>query len=271
MFKGAANMDIIGEDAPPPGSTDVEGWRRAISAGRLRTFRLESLVAVFQDLDPTTDKEVRHAITKHLSDAVIGLLRKAVGPNHPNNGEDIIYRVHSDVFESLLKPASADGKALRVAFAARVNFRVKDAIALEYQHSRIPLTVPTEKREGENKKLQHEIAESLPPMMQRNSSTVREIVNSADGEGVADGNSNRDLSLLNGVRDLDEQIDVNRLLAKVPDHRKRLAFHLYMEDVPYKSKKGNSIAKALGVSDRTVQEWIKEVKEILRQETGEKS
>lgn len=130
-----------------PKSTDLEGWRQAISQGSLPTFRLEDLVAALQDLGPLTDPHVRNPLAKHLSNAMTGLLRRLVGPNHPNQGDDIIYRVHGQLFEALVKPGSADGKGLRQAFTARVSFRVKDAIALEYQHSRISVVQRTWKPE----------------------------------------------------------------------------------------------------------------------------
>ncbi len=63
-----------------------------------------------------------------------------VGHNHPNQGEDIIHRAHSNLFEALVDPNSKDGTGLRVAFASRVRFRAKDALAVEYRHSRIPVT-----------------------------------------------------------------------------------------------------------------------------------
>jgi hypothetical protein len=120
-----------------PKSTDLEGWRAAISQASLSTFRLEDIVAAIQDLGPLVDSNVRNPLAKHLSDAMTKLLRKLVRTHHPNRGDDIIYRVHGQLFEALLKPNSADGKGLRQAFTARVSFRVKDAIAAEYQHSRI--------------------------------------------------------------------------------------------------------------------------------------
>src|SRR5271165_3401672 len=123
------------QQAPEP--TDLEGWRQAIRQGLLPTFRLEALVAAIQDLGPLADSKVRNPLAKQLSDAMSRLLRRLVGMNHPNRGEDIIYRVHGELFEALLKPNSADGKALREAFTFRVSFRIKDAIATEHQHSRI--------------------------------------------------------------------------------------------------------------------------------------
>ena len=55
-------------------------------------------------------------------------------------------------------------------------------------------------------------------------------------------------ALLDGVRATDQQIDTDRFLAEnIKDDQKRLAFRLYMDDVPFKSKKHHSIAKALGI------------------------
>ena len=87
------------------------------------------------------DRLLAYREEKHLSDAITRLLRRLIGVNHPNRGDDIIYRVHGQIFEQLLKPNSADGKALREAFTARVTFRIKDALVAEHRYSRIPVQV----------------------------------------------------------------------------------------------------------------------------------
>jgi hypothetical protein len=52
------------QQAPDP--NDLEAWRRAITQGRLSTFRLEAIVAALQDLGPLAGKVVRNALAKHL-------------------------------------------------------------------------------------------------------------------------------------------------------------------------------------------------------------
>lgn len=89
-------------------------------------FRLESVVAAFQDLNGH-DVEVLNALAKHLSDSLLRILRKYVGSHHPNKGKDIILRAHGVIFEALLRPESADGRNLREAFVPRVLFRLKGA------------------------------------------------------------------------------------------------------------------------------------------------
>jgi hypothetical protein len=59
--------------------------------------------------------------------------------------------------------------------------------------------------------------------------------------------------------------EVEIILSKIEDRRKRLAFWLYSEDVPYESKKGASIGAALGISEKTAREWVDEVKTQLKQ------
>jgi hypothetical protein len=242
---------------PPPASTDLEGWRAAICRGLLPGFRFEAIVAVLQDLGPNADAAVRNALAKHLSIAMARLLRKRVGLNHPNSGDDIIYRVSSQLFDALLDPQSADGRALREAFSARVTFRIKDAIVKERRHSRVPvevkITTPVKARKVE------EIVRTAP------ATAVADAANDTDqSDHAPPSNSNRDLSLLNGMRDLDQSIDIARLLAVVDDDRKRLAFYLHMDGVPFGSSRGFSIAQALGVSSRTAREWVKEVQTLLQ-------
>lgn len=54
------------------------------------------------------------------------------------------------------------------------------------------------------------------------------------------------------------------LLRNIPDARKRLAFQLHMDGVPYTSAKGASISRALDVSAKTVAVWIDEVQTQLK-------
>jgi hypothetical protein len=56
---------------------------------------------------------------------------------------------------------------------------------------------------------------------------------------------------------------VENILDQVTDDRKRLAFRLFMDGVPFKSKKTECIADALGISEKTAREWVKEVRELL--------
>jgi hypothetical protein len=257
-------MDATPGEKPPPESTDLEGWRQAIAKSHLPAFRLEALVAALQDLGPTTDAKVRNALAKHLSDSMIKMLRKHVGFNHRNQGEDIIYRVHEEMFEALLEPHSADGKALRAAFGPRVLFRVKDAISVENRHGRIPVEGKVKVARKGLKPGDDTFTEIIRTTGPGKPPEPANDMNLSDGEDAGPNTANRDLSLLDGVRDLDEQIDVARLLALVTDDRKRLAFYLHMDRVPYKSKKWNSIAKAINKSSETAKDWVEEVQELLK-------
>ena len=73
----------------------------------------------------------------------------------------------------------------------------------------------------------------------------------------------------NGLNDLDEEIDVKRILGTISDGRKRLAFHLFMNGAscrkPYESM-SNPLRKALNISERTAREWVKEVRLVLVKE-----
>lgn len=280
-------MKRIPAGESPPASTDIEGWRRAIAEGALADFRLEALVAALQDLGPHTDANVKRALLKQLNDAMLRMLRSFVGFNHPNQGEDIIYRVHHQLFDALLRPASADGRALRAGFANIVSFRVKDAIAVEYRHSRIPtrpdvkdteddepddelpvaandLIPPPARPDGAGDRIRESDAEASTPEDVPDLGEQGDPADVSDGEDAPGRDSSRDMTLLDGVRHLDEQLDVVSVLRDVSDHRKRLAFYLHMQGVPFGSTKGNSIAKALGKSKKTVTEWVEEVRAQLK-------
>ncbi|HEX3880488.1 MAG TPA: hypothetical protein VHW24_26080 [Bryobacteraceae bacterium] len=254
----------IGEDSPPD-SNDLEGWRQAIVDKRLGTLRLESIAAAFQDL-AARDTMVRNGLAKHLSDAILRILRGRVGVNHPNRGEDIIFRIHGAVFMALLQPASADGQGLREAFVPRVLFRMKDAIAKEERERRIPDEVaPKHKRKAEKSKTSADAGEVELVALAEYKDDTEETEGAEDGQFVPQ--RLRHASPFDGVRDANEQIDVDRILERVPDPRKRLAFWLFMNDVPYESKRKDvtSIARALGVSDKTAREWVEEVRHFLEE------
>jgi hypothetical protein len=280
-------MKKVPAGEPSPASTDIEGWRRAIAEGAHIGFRLEALVAALQDLGPQADGNVKRALVKQLNDAMLRMLRSFVGFNHPNQGEDVIYRVHHQLFDALLRPKSADGHALRAGFANIVSYRVKDAIAMEYRHSRIPIRPGV--KDSDDDELDDELpvaandrtpppalpdgAEDRARELGADKSTLDDApdlgeqgdpADVSDGEDAPGWDSNRNMTLLDGVRNVDEQLDVVRILSDVTDHRKRLAFYLHMQGVPFGSTKGNSIAKALGKSKKTVTDWVEEVRAQLK-------
>jgi hypothetical protein len=244
-------MDQRPRHQQAPNPTDLEGWQQAISQGLLAKFRLEAIVAAIQDLGPLADSKVLNPLIKHLSDAMTKLLRKLVHTSHPNRGEDIIYRVQSQLFEALLRPKSADGKALRQAFTPRVSFRIKDALAAEYQHSHIPVDRKIH-QSSEGRKIE-EIVKTTPDHEHGEPANDSDLKENPLPQG-----SDSDLTILG------QQIDIENFLKAVPDPRKRLAFHLHMDDIPYGSRRGHSIARALGVSAKTAKEWVEEVQEILQ-------
>lgn len=249
-------MDTGTSEDCSPKSNDLDGWRQAIADNRLRSFRLEEIAAAFQDLGPR-DKEVQRALAKYLSDSILRTLRGLVGFNHPNNGEDIIFRAYHKIFVALLRPASADGKNLRKAFMARVLFRMKDAIAEEGRERRAPdETTATELEDCQN-------AEETTLIDTLHAVGAEEAETTDDDELVSD--KLRKPPSLDGVRDTHEQLEVKRILERIADPRKRLAFCLYMHDFPYHSKKRgvHTIAQALNISDRTARDWVEEVRQIL--------
>ena len=92
-----------------PGA-DIDTWRRVIAEDGLSRLRMEDIVAALQGFDPKADPRVVNALMKHVADVLTRYLRKRVGRNHPNDGEDIIDRAHAEIIEAVLRPDSADGK-----------------------------------------------------------------------------------------------------------------------------------------------------------------
>ncbi|MDK4732022.1 hypothetical protein [Rhizobium sp. CNPSo 3490] len=280
-------MNVRGAPSPSPGNLDF--WREAIAKDRLGEFKLEVLVAALQDLGPETNRRVREPLAFRISNALMRMLRNRVGFNHPNQGCDIIDRVHTELLTALFDPASADGKALRTAFSARVSFRIKDAIATEFKHSRIPTDELAWKAADAD--TQSEIAlEEQAKTEQLGRPTDSDVEQHEDGHELGGSNESiradcrsaeacdndgedmdfnaetiGDADLFAGVKELDETIDNERILLAVADLRKRLAFRLHMNRIPIHSNSGPSIAKALGVDRKTVGSWIAEVQEQLSQ------
>ncbi len=263
-------MDKTPAEDPPPKSTDLCGWRAAIKDGRYRQFRLEALVAAIQDLGPHTENDVLNPLAKHLSDSMLGILRSWVGFHHPNEGRDIIERVHAQLWDALLKPHSADGKGMRVAFGSRLKFRLKDAIAVEARAFRSPdenvaKSKKTDKTtsDGEDARKIESLADHPEP---------HEVAEDSDDQVTVSRRVTRDPAgfLGDAVRHAEEERYVESVLQLITDDRRRLAFRLHMDGVPYKSTKFNSIEAALGVSERTARQWVKEVQEFLKTKLGGK-
>ena len=261
-------MKSTAKTQPVLKSTDLKGWQDAVAQGRLGELPMEAIIAAFLDLRPNSEPNVKLALARHISDDMMRRLRRNTGRNHPNEGKDIIDRVHFQLWEALVRPKSADAQGMREAYASRVLFRLKDAIAKEAMERRIPDTdTPPGKKKPKGKKSEIEKAVLVdicehPDFQDEDVSDESEIVG---GAGIM-----RDATLLEGVRDLDEQIDVDRfLLENVPDYKKRLAFRLFMEKVPFKSKRANSIAAALKIDESTARLWVEEVQALLKKKLGE--
>lgn len=259
------------DEPPPPQSNDLAGWKLAVANGTFRQFRLEEIVAAIQDLWPHTDKVVLHALAKHLSDSMINILRDCVYFSHANHGQDIIDRVHSQLWEALLQPKSADGKGLRLAFGPRLKFRLKDAIAVEARGFRSP----DEYSVGGSKKGKK--SKNTDQDTERTIGSLSEHLDEPHDAGDSDDDSSpskrtsrcADHGLLERARIAEEERHVESVLRLITDDRKRLAFRLFMDGVPYKSLKSHSIAAALDISEKTAREWIKEVQVLLKSKMGD--
>lgn len=179
------------EGEPPPGSTDLDGWGRMIRGGRLHDQPMEAIVAAIQDLGVVSNSHVINALALHASNVIMRRLRRLIGTNHPNRGEDIIYETHGQLIEAILSPESADGKGLREAFSARLQQRAIDAL----------------RRAGKKKQREQSV----------------EDVDSAVTPHRVDGNCK------SRERTIDDRICVEQVLSRVTDERKRLAFRLHID------------------------------------------
>jgi hypothetical protein len=254
-------------EASPPAFSDLEGWRRAVARGQLGSFRPEALLCAVQDLGPDADPRVLNPIAKHLSEIIMKMARGYIGTNKPNKGEDIILLVHGGIWTSLLDKDSDDGRTMRSGLGGIVKFRCLDAIALANKHSRIPLepklrevkknenpdTVPMDR--GKAREVSHLVVTQDPPAEDRFH---------GDDAISAGPRSGPDPTLFDAMRQLESHLDVERVLSHISDDRKRLAFRLFMEDVPNGSKRTLSIAQAVGISPKWAEVWIAEMIELLQ-------
>jgi hypothetical protein len=138
---------VISTNKPkPPPSTDATAWRKITQTGQLSQYPPQVVVAAFQDaggLDP----RLREAMARYLSDFVQRHLRKRVGTNKMDGGQDIIDDVCDAFFVANCNPRCADAKGYRESFFGRLNFRLKDAIAAE-RKARVDEPAPAEGRKG---------------------------------------------------------------------------------------------------------------------------
>jgi hypothetical protein len=229
----------------PPDSRDLDAWRSAASSGLLCKYRLEDIVAAIQDLELTDDMELLHLLAKYISDSMLCILRSLVGVNHPNRGQDIIDDVHSQLWEALLRPTSADGLGLRKAFVPRLKYRIKDAIAKNSRLAR-----------AEGNPVLGTAAGSLESRQDSDKRSGGKLIYGSallqDAPGIPDR--------------CDQRLDVESVLERIPDPLKRLAFRLHMEGLPFKSSKGDSISKTLGVNEATIRMWVESTQAILSQD-----
>lgn len=260
------------------GPTDLEGWRCVIAEGKLSAIRREALVAVIQDLGPKADPKVLNPLLRELNDHAMKFLSNRVGRNHPNKGQDIIDRTHHDLIEALFDPNSADGKGFREAYYSRLLFRLTDAIRKEVKERRTEDDILAAKLAKAQKIAKSDTPEQSTEEIEEDEDIdeddlaeleISHALSSGSGlenhDDAAPARTECTAGLMDGVNAMQEQIYVNSLLEEhIPDPRKRLAYRLYMDDIPAKSKKTPSIASALGIDESTVRCWIKEINEILK-------
>jgi RNA polymerase sigma factor (sigma-70 family) len=208
----------------PPAPTDLDGWRSAIADERLAGFRMEAVIAAIQDLGPRCDPLVLNPLILHVSDVITKILRRSVGHNFRNQGEDIITEVHGKLVSAMHDPTSKDGDGLREAFVFRVEKRAIDEIRRE--------------RKREARETAGQIEDDKLPAPESQQTDPRQ--------------------------ELQESIDVKRILGRIPDERKRRVFELHMDRIPLQSKRGQSIAHEVGVSAKTAGQWIDEILEQLK-------
>ena len=252
-------MVILTSKQKPPPSTDVPAWRAIAAAGGLGHFAAEEVIAAFQDAGGR-DPRLREMMASYLSAMVYRVLRRRVGRNKIDDGRDIIDDIHDGFFAANCRPASTDAKGYRQAFVTRIMFRMKDALAGEKRSTVIEARRDARPNDGSPLG-----ALALVPEIDEVESDAYFEREELSGDGV----QRPAPDLLAEVEVMTQQLDVTRILAKVPDYRKRLAFRLFMDQVPVGGNKPVTIARTLGVDRKTIEHWIAEVREFLKTQVPE--
>lgn len=272
------------KEEAPPGPNDLPGWRRVIDEGRLPGIKREDLVATIQDLGPHANPQVLNPMLRELSDHAWKTLRKCVGTNHPNQGNDVIERAHFAFIQALYDPTSADGKGFRQAYYSRLSYRLKDAIGKEIRSRRSEDDILEARAKKAQERLgMHKAKTAIENHAKEDDEDedpgdegdlamleVSRLGRAGTDFGEQDDSgptkAEYEAGLMDGVNAMQGQIYVDQLLNRcVHDERKRLAFRLHMEQISAKSKKTISIASVLGIDGSTARAWIKEVAEILKE------
>src|SRR3977135_1520039 len=100
----------------PPSPSDLEGWRSVAAGNRLHLLPREDIGAAIQHIRSNGDQRVLAALITHISDELLRIIKRLVGKNQRNEGEDIIWRAHHQLIVAVLKPASKDRQALWSTF-----------------------------------------------------------------------------------------------------------------------------------------------------------
>ena len=127
-----------------PEAADDAGWAAASAAGELRDCPPGLLVGALRALVAEGDARLVETLTIHLSDRVTRRLRKLIGADHVNRGEDIIAEAHAEIMEAVFDPDSTDGPELVEHFWARIRNRGIDAARVEGRYTRRHLPLKTD-------------------------------------------------------------------------------------------------------------------------------
>lgn len=277
-------MDInpMDNSPPPPDPNDHHGWHSSVMKNNHLKYDAQVLFCALQGLGAKANMQVRNALANQLSRLVIKFLRRKVSNNFPNEGLDIIFRAQDYVFNAAAKPNSSDGIGFREAFYPRLSFRLKDAIKKEYNLRRTEENILAEKLDKKTRNASTRKVSSKGLVSETNMVEGQEDLGELDSEQAVSSHepddnhyddspstkTTYDHSLFDEVNECIEHMDVDRLLKMhVPDERKRLVFRLFMDDVPYKSKRRattHSIADAMGIDESTARAWVQEIKELLK-------
>jgi DNA-directed RNA polymerase specialized sigma24 family protein len=103
-------------------------WNERLASGEVETVSLELLFRTCRDLHQQDNGRLVERLVSVLVGRAARSLRKRVGRNHVNGGEDIVADAVAKVVDAILNPSSADAAAFGEAFQVTLGRRLADQI-----------------------------------------------------------------------------------------------------------------------------------------------
>lgn len=194
----------------------------------LRNHDPEQIIDAFNQMDPLRHKAARGKILDHLRVFAESILTPRAGPELPEGGRRAVLETVDSMVDALLDASSKDGASYATEFHVCLHHRFIDRVR---------------KQRAEMKRLQ-------PPP-----------ASDAGAESFEFRTPSDDLTP-------EEVAMANSIATSLPE-KYRKALHLYRQGYRCSSTAGEeTIASMMNVSTRTAEEWLREIRRLIKIELG---